>query len=78
MAYLTVQINASKPSVADMNQVLNAGDATRPRSAIQNLINLLLAIESGAQPATVTATSSTVAGTVSGQTGGVTVTLNLA
>jgi hypothetical protein len=78
MAYLTIQINASGIPVADMSSKLLGGDATKPREIVQQLINLLSAIEGGEAPASISASSSTVAGTVSGQTGGVgPITLNL-
>lgn len=77
MSYVTVQINSAGIPVSDMNKKLLSGDHTKAREVVQQLINLLQAIESGDAPSTITAVSSTVAGTVSGQTGGVSVTLNL-
>ena len=71
MAYITIQISAAGIPVGTMNSTLLAGDATKPREVIQNLINLLTAAESGEAPSSITVSSSTVAGTVSGQTGGV-------
>ena len=77
MAFITIQIDAASVSVADANQVLLAGDSTKPRNIVQNIENLLDGIKSGTVAAQITAVSSTGAGTVSGQTGGVSVTLNL-
>jgi broad specificity polyphosphatase/5'/3'-nucleotidase SurE len=71
MAYITIQINAASLSVA--------GDSTKPREIVQNVQNVLDGIKSGELAASVSISSSTVAGTVSGQTGGVAaITLNLA
>ncbi len=77
-AYITLQIHASNDSVADLNQLLLGGDSTKPREVLEKIRNFLDAIDGGNQPSTITAVSSTVAGTVSGQTGGVSVSLNLA
>lgn len=78
MAYITLQISAAGIPVADMNAKLLGGDTTKAREIVTQLRNLLEAIEGGQAPAQLSVSSSTVAGTVSGQTGGVAVvTLNL-
>lgn len=78
MAYLTLQINEPSASVTDLNGRLKGGDASKPHEIVTALINLLDAINGGnGVGATITAVTSTGAGTVSGQTGGVSVTLNL-
>lgn len=77
MAYITIQVNATHASVADMNQLLLAGDSTKPREIIRQIVDFLEGVEGGCDPSSITATSSTNTGTVSGQTGGVSVTLNL-
>lgn len=77
MSYLTIQINVSGIAVGDMNGVIEGGDATKRNEAMANIKNLISALEAGVQSGTVTAVSSTSAGTVSGQTGGVSATFNL-
>lgn len=78
MAYMTLQINAAGVPVADMNAKLLNGDATKPEEIVAQIRNLLAAIEGGLVPAQISVSSSTVAGTVSGQTGGVAaITLNM-
>jgi hypothetical protein len=78
MAYLTIQISAAGLSVADMSSKLLDGDSTKAREVVQQIVDLLEGIEGGNYPSTITAVSSDVAGTVSGQTGGTSVSLNLA
>lgn len=77
MAYLTLQINISGIAVGDMNGVIEGGDATKRDEAVANIKNILSALEAGVQSGTIVAVSSTNAGTVSGQTGGVSATFNL-
>ena len=77
MSYLTIQINAANVSAEDMNTKLLEGDATKAREIVLQIRNLMDAIAAGNCPSTVTAVSSTVAGTVSEQTGGDSVSLNL-
>lgn len=76
-AYMTIQITSANANVESFSAKLQQGDASKRREVIQGIVNTLLAIEGGLFPASVTATSSTVAGTVSGQTGGVSVTISL-
>lgn len=78
MAFLTIQINASDIAVGSLNEVLDAGDSTKPQEILNNIKNLIDSIQAGSNHAVITAVSSTVAGTVSGQTGGVSASLNLA
>lgn len=65
-AYLTFQINSSSFPSFDGG----ATDATKPEEALQRIIYYLQSIQS-TKSGTVTVSSSTVAGTISGQTGGV-------
>lgn len=77
MAYLTMQINASGIDVGTLNTALSGG-ATKPEEVLNNIINIINSIQGGLNHASITVSSSTVAGTVSGQTGGTAVfTLNL-
>ena len=75
MAYMTIQINTDPnaagvgPSVGDLSYAL-AGGSTKPFEVVQNISNLLDAIKAGSIAADISVSSSTVAGTVSGQTGG--------
>ena len=75
MAYMTIQINTDPnnagvgPSVGDLSYALNGG-ASKPFEVVQNISNILDAIKAGALAADISVSSSTVAGTVSGQTGG--------
>ena len=75
MAYMTIQINTDPnaagvgPSVGDLSYAISGG-ASKPFEVVQNISNLLDAIKSGAVAADISVSSSTVAGTVSGQTGG--------
>lgn len=77
MAYLTIQINCPSLSVADMSKAIEQGDSTKAHEAVTDLGNLLDAINLGTVAASITATSSTNTGTISGQTGGTTATFNL-
>lgn len=77
MAYLTIQITAAGVSVDTLNDVLDQGDSSKPQEVLQNIKNFIDSIQSGSNSATIDAISSTVAGTVSGQTGGTTVSLDL-
>ena len=76
MAYMTIQINfdpsaAGKgPSVGDLSYALKSGDSTKPDEILQNVKNLIDGIQAGVFSADVSLSSSTVTGTVSGQTGG--------
>lgn len=77
MAYMTIQINAAGINVGDFNTALSGG-ATKPEEVLNNVINIINSIQGGLHGASITVSSSTVAGTVSGQTGGTAVfTLNL-
>ena len=77
MAYMTIQINTNPnganppvgPSVGDLNYALSGGE-TKPKEVLQEILNLLTAIDGKNVAATISVSSSTVAGTVSGQTGG--------
>lgn len=77
MAYMTIQINTNPngaspevgPSVGDLSYAIGGG-ASKPLEVLNNLTNILDAIKAGTIAADVTVSSSTVAGTVSGQTGG--------
>lgn len=77
MAYLTIQINCPSLSVADMSKAIEQGDSTKAHEAVNDLCNLLNGINLGTIAASISATSSTNTGTVSGQTGGTTATFNL-
>lgn len=77
MVFLTIQIACPSLSVSDLSNVIEGGDSTKPQEAVNNMGNLLNAINLGTIAATITATSSTNTGTVSGQTGGTTATFNL-
>jgi hypothetical protein len=77
MPYLTIQINTPSFQTGDLSTALESGDSTKPREGLQNIKNIIDAIEAGTASATITAVSSDNAGTVSGQTGGVSVTYNL-
>ena len=77
MAYLTIQISTPSYQVGDLNSKLCQGDSTKPDECLANIKNVISSLELGLTSGTITAVSSTVAGTVSGQTGGVSVTLNL-
>jgi hypothetical protein len=70
MSYCTIQINAAGIPVADMSAKLLDGDSTKGREILTQLRNLLDAIEGGQAPSSISVSSSTIAGTVSGQTGG--------
>jgi hypothetical protein len=76
MAYLTIQINTPSYQVGDLNSKLCQGDSTKPNEIAQNIKNIIDSLEGGLTSASVTVVSSTVAGTVSGQTGGVSATLS--
>lgn len=75
MAYMTIQLNFDPtssgygPSVADLSQAL-AGGASKPDEVVQNIKNLLDGLQAGVLSADIEVSSSTVAGSVSGQTGG--------
>jgi hypothetical protein len=75
MAFMTIQINLDPsaagvgPSVGDLNAALSGG-ASKPAEVLQNIKNLMDGISAGAIAATIDVSSSTVAGTVTGQTGG--------
>ena len=71
MAFITIQINAAGLSVADTNQVVEGGQALLGREIVQNIQNVLDGVKSGTIPAELSISSSDVAGTISGQTGGV-------
>jgi hypothetical protein len=73
MAYLTIQINTPSYQVGDLNSKLCQGDSTKPLEIMNNVINIINSLNGGLTSASVTLVSSTVAGTVSGQTGGVSV-----
>jgi len=75
-SFLTIQIESRRYSVEDMNKMILDGDSTKPREILIQIRNYLDAINSGAS-ALVYAVASSVSGTVSGQTGGDTVYLNL-
>lgn len=78
MAFLTIQIETDGTPIADFNSIALNGDTTNPRAIVQEVINLLDGVMSGCDPSTIKVTTSTNAGTVSGQTGGVgPLTLNL-
>lgn len=81
MAYLAVQINVPGASIGDMNGILDGesggGTASKPHEIIQNLKNLLDAINSMQQSGTVGFTTSTAVVTNSGATGGVAIVANL-
>lgn len=68
---MTIQINTGSvgPSVGDLNTALADG-TTKPDEVLQNIINLMYGIKGGNYSAELSVSSSTVAGTVSGQTGG--------
>lgn len=78
MAYMTIQINTNPngaspavgPSVGDLSYALLGGDESKPQEVLQNIKNLLSAVEAGTLACEIDVSSSTVAGTVSGQTGG--------
>lgn len=74
MAYMTIQIDTGStgPSVGDLNTALSGG-STKPDEVIQNIINLMYGMKGGNISADLSVSSSTVAGTVSGQTGGTSV-----
>ena len=65
MAYLDIELNISAKSVADLNAVQNP---TNGAEAVQNLINLLLAMKGGMADGTVQITSRTTTASIS--TGG--------
>lgn len=75
MAYMTIQINLDPtaagigPSIGDLNYALGGG-ASKPDEILQNIKNIMDGISAGALSADIDVSSSTVAGTVSGQTGG--------
>ena len=75
MAYMTIQVNTDPnsagvgPSVGDLNYALSGG-ATKPEEVLQNIMNIFSGIKAGTLAADIEISSSTVAGTVSGQTGG--------
>lgn len=76
-AYLTIQIQTNSFQVGDFNTAIGGG-ATKPEEVLNNIINIINSIQGGLHNAQITVSSSTVAGTVSGQTGGTAVfTLNL-
>lgn len=76
-AYMTIQINSSSFAVGDFNTALSGG-STKPEEVLANIVNIIQAIQGGSHGASISVSSSTVAGTVSGQTGGTAVfTLNL-
>ena len=68
-AYMTIQINTGSFAVGDFNTALSGG-SSKPEETITNIINILNAIKIGAHSGTISVSSSTTAGTVSGQTGG--------
>lgn len=78
MAYITLQIHAPGFGIGTANTALSGG-ATKPEETIRNIINILEGIQGGLTPAEILSlSSSTVAGTISGQTGGTAAfTLNL-
>ena len=77
MAYLTIQLNTNSFQIGDLNTALSGG-TTKPDEVLRNIINIIESIEGGLHSGTFTVSSSTVAGTVSGQTGGTAAfTLNL-
>lgn len=67
--YMTIQIQTNSYSVGDFNTALNGG-ATKPDEVIQQILNIINAIQLGTHQAQISVGSSTNAGTVSGQTGG--------
>lgn len=76
-AYLTLQLNTTSFAIGDLNTALSGG-ATKPEETLRNIINIIESIQLGLHSGNFTVSSSTVAGTVSGQTGGTAVfTLNL-
>lgn len=76
-AYLTLQIQTDSFQVGDFNDALGGG-ATKPDEVLNNILNIITGIQLGTHNAQITVSSSTVAGTISGQTGGTAVfTLNL-
>jgi len=77
MAFMTIQINASGVNVGTFNDALSGG-STKPEEVLNNIVNIINSIQAGTNSASITVSSSTVAGTVSGQTGGTAVfTLNM-
>lgn len=76
-AYLTLQLNTTSFAIGDLNTALSGG-STKPDEVLRNIINIIESIEGGLHSGQFSVSSSTVAGTVSGQTGGTAVfTLNL-
>jgi hypothetical protein len=69
MAFLTLQLDTDSFTVGDLNTAL-AGGSTKPDETLRNIINIVEGIQGGLHSGTFTVSSSTVAGTVSGQTGG--------
>jgi hypothetical protein len=78
MAYMTIQINTNPnnaspavgPSVGDLSYALSGG-ASKPAEVLQNIMNLMSAMEAGAVAAEISVNSSTNAGTpFAGQSGG--------
>lgn len=71
MAYITMQLELPNVSVATLNEMLELGQ----ENTIVNVRNLMDAVNSGTVQASGAIVTSTVAGTVSGQTGGATETI---
>jgi hypothetical protein len=70
-AYITLQIQSNSFNIADFNTAVDNGDTTCAQDILTNIINIIDSVKIGTHNAKFTVSSSTVAGTVSGQTGGV-------
>ena len=75
--YLTIQIYTPSKSVEDLSLILRNGDDTNGHEIATNIGNFLSGINGGIFAGSIVAYSSDVAGTVSGQTGGVNAVVNL-
>lgn len=82
--YININVSLTNASIGDVNALLNpnspsgtlVGDSTKTFEGINNIINMLRALEAGTQAGTVVAVTSTAATSASGASGGITATYN--